>query len=113
MKNTFYSGNVVKTYNGSLWIITGESRSGKGWDAISFNGSNCETFISKEKIMDKITCGCYDDRFIDPSSCGNCLGKGYTEQENFNSENTEIVADSCAAYIKSGLKKIFEGVDFF
>lgn len=104
----FNIGNVIKTANGHIEIVTSES--GDYYNTISFDhensssGHRLKTYMRDEMCWD---CDINDGGEADPD-CKTCKGSGSYKKKIFGMDKATLLAPTVKEYIMKRLTKNFE-----
>jgi len=107
----FRTGNVVKLKNGSIVIVTGNSKTFKGEDCvewISFDSENCSGITNVEPFTRSETCFCCEDNGGEyDEECEDCKGTGSYPERHDGMEGAVVLGSNVKKYIVKSLTKNF------
>jgi hypothetical protein len=107
----FITGNVVKLKNGSIVIVTENSKTFKGEDCVnwvSFDSSNCSGITNVEPFMRGEACFCCEGNEGEcDTECEDCKGTGSYIKKHDGMEGAIILGSNVKEYIIKSLTKNF------
>ncbi|MCE5225254.1 MAG: hypothetical protein LLG05_05275 [Porphyromonadaceae bacterium] len=103
--NKLMIGNVIKTKEGNIEIVTGTSDDYTR--TVSAEYSNSSAGYPTEDVGERGSCICLDGCGHPQSDCVHCGGTGEVTQIRYGSNSAEVLAKTVKEYILNGLKKNF------